>query len=168
MADSLRVWTIGHSDRSLPELIQLLRAHSISLVVDVRSQPYSQWAPQFNREALARGLEAADIAYRYLGDELGGRVAEGRADLELWLRLGEAKVTAMERCALWATNRSDARTDAAIPIPRPLRVPPVNRDMGRPPHDFWELRGKDSGLAVEARLILWGAHSHGVATRLAM
>jgi len=75
--DSVRVWTIGHSDSPLLELIERLRQHSISLVADVRSQPYSQWAPQFNRENLAHGLEAAGIAYRYLGDELGGRPAGG-------------------------------------------------------------------------------------------
>lgn len=32
-----------------------LREHGITLVVDVRSQPYSRWATQFNRETLARG-----------------------------------------------------------------------------------------------------------------
>lgn len=75
MAESPHIWTIGHSDRALEGLVELLRRHGISLVVDVRSQPYSQWAPQFNREALARGLEAAGITYRFMGDELGGRPA---------------------------------------------------------------------------------------------
>ena len=39
----------------------------------MRSQPYSRWAPQFNRETLARALQEASIGYQFLGDALGGR-----------------------------------------------------------------------------------------------
>jgi uncharacterized protein (DUF488 family) len=42
-------------------------------VVDVRSTPYSRYVPQANRETLARTLESAAIAYRWLGDLLGGK-----------------------------------------------------------------------------------------------
>ncbi len=51
----------------------LLQQHGIALVVDVRSQPYSQWVPQFNRENLARDLRAAGIRYAFMGNALGGR-----------------------------------------------------------------------------------------------
>ncbi len=69
----LPIYTVGHSDHSTDEFIALLRQHGITLVVDVRSQPYSRWTHQFNRETLARDLTEAGIAYRFMGDSLGGR-----------------------------------------------------------------------------------------------
>lgn len=74
--DGLLIHTIGHANHETTALIDLLRRHEVSLVVDVRSQPYSQWASQFNRELLAHDLEAAGIAYRFMGDVLGGRPAD--------------------------------------------------------------------------------------------
>ena len=76
MSEELLIYTIGHSDHDTGEFIALLRQHSITLVVDVRSRPYSRWAHQFNRETLARDLEDAGIAYRFMGDVLGGRPAD--------------------------------------------------------------------------------------------
>ena len=57
------VWTIGHSTRSLPDLIALLRAHGIARVVDVRRFPRSRRHPQFDADALGRNLPAAGLAY---------------------------------------------------------------------------------------------------------
>ncbi len=73
MPKDLLIHTIGHSDHTTETFVDLLRQHGITLVVDVRSQPYSRWTPQFNRETLARDLQDAGIVYRYLGDALGGR-----------------------------------------------------------------------------------------------
>jgi uncharacterized protein (DUF488 family) len=70
------ICTIGHANHEMGAFIDLLRRHAISLVVDVRSQPYSQWASQFNRELLAHDLEETGIAYRFMGDALGGRPAD--------------------------------------------------------------------------------------------
>jgi uncharacterized protein (DUF488 family) len=67
------LWTIGHSNLSAERFVSLLRDHQIALVADVRTSPYSQRWPQFNREALARTLKAAGIDYTYLGRELGGK-----------------------------------------------------------------------------------------------
>jgi len=53
--------------------LALLREHGIAALADVRSQPYSRWTPQFNRETLARALEREGVRYLYLGDALGGR-----------------------------------------------------------------------------------------------
>jgi uncharacterized protein (DUF488 family) len=72
-AKEITVYTVGHSDHTIAAFLLLLQQHSIALVVDVRSQPYSQWVPQFNRENLARDLEGARIGYFFLGDSLGGR-----------------------------------------------------------------------------------------------
>jgi len=70
---NLVIHTVGHSDHTAEDFVDLLRRHGITLVVDVRSQPYSRWAHQFNRETLARDLQDAGIAYRFMGDALGGR-----------------------------------------------------------------------------------------------
>jgi len=75
-ASPLLIHTIGHSDHDITAFVDLLRRHGITLVADVRSQPYSRWAPQFNREMLARDLESGGIAYRFMGDVLGGRPAD--------------------------------------------------------------------------------------------
>ena len=62
----LTTHTIGHSDHSTHDLIALLKRHGITCVVDVRSQPYSRWADQFNRETVAYDLQEAGRAYRYV------------------------------------------------------------------------------------------------------
>jgi uncharacterized protein (DUF488 family) len=72
----LPIYTIGHSDHATTVFVDLLRRHGITLLVDVRSQPYSRWAHQFNRETLARDLQEAGIAYQFMGDTLGGRPAD--------------------------------------------------------------------------------------------
>jgi uncharacterized protein (DUF488 family) len=74
MTSSDRVlYTIGHSDHSIEALVDLLRPYDIVCLVDVRSQPYSRWAHQFNRETLATSVREAGLAYHFLGDALGGR-----------------------------------------------------------------------------------------------
>ena len=72
----LVIHAIGHSNHTTAAFVDLLRRHGITLVVDVRSQPYSRWVHQFNREILARALQDAGIAYRFMGDALGGRPAD--------------------------------------------------------------------------------------------
>ena len=69
----LTVYTIGHSDHSVEEFIALLRRYHVALLVDVRSQPYSRWVHQFNRELLVRELQNTEIGYHYMGNTLGGR-----------------------------------------------------------------------------------------------
>jgi uncharacterized protein (DUF488 family) len=67
------VYTIGHSNHSPEHFIELLERHAIGAVGDVRSRPYSRMNPQFNRENLKRLLTAHEIAYVFLGRELGAR-----------------------------------------------------------------------------------------------
>ncbi|HYM09061.1 MAG TPA: DUF488 domain-containing protein [Terriglobales bacterium] len=66
------LYTIGHSTRTLDELIEALRAHSIATLADIRSFPVSRRLPHFNREALQETLPAAGIRYAWMKD-LGGR-----------------------------------------------------------------------------------------------
>ena len=67
------VYTVGHSSHTAQTLRDLLKGHSIDVVVDTRSAPYSRFTPQFDREILQKDLAAAGIKYLFLGDELGGR-----------------------------------------------------------------------------------------------
>jgi uncharacterized protein (DUF488 family) len=67
------IFTIGHSNRALPEFLALLVENELTAVADVRSQPYSRMNPQFNRESLAEFLGKHEIAYVFLGEELGAR-----------------------------------------------------------------------------------------------
>ncbi len=65
------IWTIGHSTRPIAEFIDLLRAHEIRLLVDVRTIPRSRHNPQFNTDTLTLSLRNAGLQYRHL-PELGG------------------------------------------------------------------------------------------------
>ncbi len=65
------ILTIGHSNRSIEQFLELLRAHGVGLLADVRKMPGSQKNPQFNREALSRALREAEINYVHLPG-LGG------------------------------------------------------------------------------------------------
>lgn len=69
------IWTIGHSNHTFEQFSGLLTDEAIEVVVDVRSYPYSRFAPQFNREELGRVLTTSGVRYLYLGDGLGGRPA---------------------------------------------------------------------------------------------
>ena len=68
----ITVWTFGHSTRSGEEFAQILLAHGIQVLVDVRSFPGSRRYPQFNRGALAESLEQVGIEYKH-EPRLGGR-----------------------------------------------------------------------------------------------
>jgi uncharacterized protein (DUF488 family) len=70
MAD-LHVLTIGHSTRTSEAFLEMLHAHGVERLVDVRTIPRSRHNPQFNRDVLPESLRHAGIAYTHIGD-LGG------------------------------------------------------------------------------------------------
>jgi uncharacterized protein (DUF488 family) len=65
------VHTIGHSTRTIDELVLLLRTFGVSLLVDIRTIPKSRHNPQFNREGLRSSLRRRSIQYAHL-PRLGG------------------------------------------------------------------------------------------------
>jgi uncharacterized protein (DUF488 family) len=67
----LTILTIGHSTRTLEAFLDLLRAHRIETLVDVRTVPRSRRHPQFNRESLPESLRASGVGYTHL-PALGG------------------------------------------------------------------------------------------------
>ena len=67
------IWSIGHSNHEFPKFVDLLRRAGVEVIADVRSQPYSRFNPQFNRETLRAALLQFGVDYVFFGDELGGR-----------------------------------------------------------------------------------------------
>ena len=70
--NSLAIWTVGHSTRTIEEFIDILRRNQIEILVDVRHFPGSRKFPHFNKVALHDVLAAAGIRYEHLVG-LGGR-----------------------------------------------------------------------------------------------
>jgi uncharacterized protein (DUF488 family) len=69
----LHVLTIGHSNHQIGHFLDLLKSHSVQVVADTRSQPYSEYSSHFDQNPLKKALEAEGIRYVFLGRELGGR-----------------------------------------------------------------------------------------------
>ena len=74
-----RLYTIGHSTRSLGDLLETQQAHDIQTLVDIRAFPMSRRLPHFNRESLEKSLAAAGIRYVWMG-ALGGYRKKIRED----------------------------------------------------------------------------------------
>lgn len=104
------LFTIGHSTHSWEKFLELLRQHRIDAVADVRSSPYSQYNPQFNRDSLQRALRDQGIVYVFLGEELGARRSEpecyanGRVDYSLIART-PAFIRGLERIIQGAAKK---------------------------------------------------------------
>ncbi len=93
--DEVTVYTIGHSNQAVEGLIGALRRHGVGVVVDVRSVPYSQYTPQFNRQALERDLAAVGLRYAFAGEFLGGRPTDPTCYRNGELPEGEANYLAL-------------------------------------------------------------------------
>lgn len=72
------LFTIGHSNLDMSELLSALIRHEIKMVCDVRSRPGSFRFPQFNRAPLMAQLASAKIIYQFFGDQFGGRPLDSR------------------------------------------------------------------------------------------
>ena len=68
----MTVWTIGHSTRPIDAFLELLTAHGVEAIADVRRYPGSRRHPQFGREALQAALEHNGFGYLWI-PRLGGR-----------------------------------------------------------------------------------------------
>lgn len=75
MSSRLAAWTIGHSNHSLDDFVRLIDGEQIEFLVDVRSFPYSRYAPYFNRDEIEAEMRRGGVGYLFLGNELGGRPA---------------------------------------------------------------------------------------------
>ncbi len=71
MKNKLRLYTIGHSNREIGQFTDLLKAHKIKKVVDIRTIPKSRHNPQFNQDKLRKSLQKIHIHYEHI-KALGG------------------------------------------------------------------------------------------------
>jgi uncharacterized protein (DUF488 family) len=128
------VLTIGHSNHPVEAFVELLQHHGVTALADVRSAPYSRFAPQFNREALDRSLKASSIKYVFLGRELGarpderscyenGRVQYARLARTDWFRSGLNRVVRGAndyRIALMCAEKEPLECHRALLVARAL------------------------------------------------
>lgn len=70
------IYSIGHSNQSIDEFVDLLAGHRIEALVDVRRYPTSRRLPHFGRQALAAAVKQRGVAYHWL-EGLGGHREEG-------------------------------------------------------------------------------------------
>lgn len=83
------IHTIGYAAHTVESFIAALEKFSITAIADVRSQPYSKFKPEFNREKLKKVLINKRIEYVFLGDNIGARIKapecykNGQVDYEL-------------------------------------------------------------------------------------
>ena len=75
------LFTIGHSILEMGAFAKTLKDHRVELVADVRSVPQSARLPHFSQPAFEKLLAAENIAYLFLGEELGGRPDDADAYL---------------------------------------------------------------------------------------
>jgi len=76
---SLKVFTVGHSNRSFEDFLSLLKEFEIRVVADIRRYPSSRKFPYFNHEVLLNLLSKQNIRYIWL-EALGGRRHAGKND----------------------------------------------------------------------------------------
>ena len=69
---ALKIWTVGHSTRSIEEFVAILKSFDLQVLADVRSFPGSRRYPHFNKDSLRASLHASGIEYQHT-PELGGR-----------------------------------------------------------------------------------------------
>ena len=86
---NVRLFTIGHSNRTIDELLGLLCQHGIEVLVDVRSHPYSRHNTQFNQEELREELQQENLSYHWAGRYLGG--LRSHADESVHVALAEGQ-----------------------------------------------------------------------------
>ena len=91
------IFTIGHSNHETESFLALLRQYGLATLVDVRSAPYSRYAPHFSREALNALLDDAGIRYVWAGDTLGGRPDDPTCYRDGIVRKGNVDYRAMAR-----------------------------------------------------------------------
>ena len=71
MNDERIIYTIGHSNHTAREFLEILRAFGIKKLIDVRTIPRSRHNPQFDQARLKASLKKAGITYLHI-KALGG------------------------------------------------------------------------------------------------
>lgn len=171
----MRVFTIGHGTREAAELVETLVEADVRTLVDVRRFPGSRRNPQFNRDALATSLAAAEIDYRH-AVELGGRRAgepgeerfgcvrtaafrsyAARMARDEWQLALAGALAEREPCLMCAETdwrRCHRRLISDLLTARAIEVVHLVRPGERQRHDLWpEAEIRDGRLYLCAELV---------------
>ncbi len=133
------LFTIGYATYDIKLFIKVLRKFNISAVVDVRSSPYSQFKPEFNKETIQSVLKTNNMAYVFLGNYCGARVEDpscyvkGKVDYNLVAKNQKFKeglkriITGMKkfRIALMCAEKDPITCHRTILICRNLISPEI-------------------------------------------
>ncbi len=129
------IYSIGYSSFTVADFIRAIASYRIDVVADVRSQPYSRYRPEFNRETVKHILKQNGIAYVFLGDQCGARIqapecyVNGKVSFELVKHNKEfqtglerlRKGMQLHRIAIMCAERDPINCHRAILICRHLR-----------------------------------------------
>ena len=74
------IFTIGPSNKTINEFVELLKSGGVETLIDCRTKPYSRWCPWFNHNQMKPVLEANGIKYEHRGRNMGGLA--GNVDVE--------------------------------------------------------------------------------------
>jgi len=148
------VLSIGHSNHALELFLQLLAQHQVAVLADVRSVPYSRRNPAYNKEALDASLKLANIAYLFMGKELGakssdpehyieGRVSYPRLAATALFQDGLARVierSQTQRLAIMCAEKEPLECHRTLLVTRALvehgvAVAHIHADGHLEPHD---------------------------------
>jgi len=72
----VEIYTLGTSNRSISEFLEILKEYKIETIIDVRRYPRSKWFPHFKKENLEKILRENNLNYIHL-EKLGGHRTGG-------------------------------------------------------------------------------------------
>lgn len=67
------VFSIGYGNRDVDIFFNLLSEYDIKFLIDVRTNPFSKFFPDYSRKALEDVSRSYGIKYVFMGDDLGGK-----------------------------------------------------------------------------------------------
>lgn len=73
MSEKSTLYSIGHGHKTMAEFTDELCDFGIKYLIDVRTNPYSKWAPHFNQGIIEDWLAQKGVRYIYMGDSIGGK-----------------------------------------------------------------------------------------------
>jgi uncharacterized protein (DUF488 family) len=155
-----RIWTIGHSTRTIDLFISLLEENGIQVIADVRSLPGSNRYPQFNREMLAKSLKEHGIRYEHFPELGGRRKAKKDSHNTAWRNAsfrGYADHMETEEFRAGIERLLDLAQQTQ-PIMSPSSSPSSHREKG-PPVPLGVGRGEGNRIALMcAEAVWWRCH----------
>lgn len=85
MQSTAKLFTIGHSDRSMEDFLMLLKQHEIGILIDIRAYPHSSRFPYFSEDTIRAQINSEGIEYYWAGRQLGGMRKPAKNDSHLAL-----------------------------------------------------------------------------------